>query len=223
VRRRPSFATVVALLALFVALGGPAHAARFIDGKLRKGSVTSATVKDHSLKTRDLSRKAVRELRSTRNGSITEVKIADGAVTRRKIAPGSVTAAAIADRSVGAADLAAGSVTGMQITDGTLDARDLGRFTGRFRLSDTIVVPAHQCWSGVPADLPAERAKVDISQDLVVVTPDSSWPEDALTFMAKVEPPQPTPGRFTLAACNMTGSPVTLNKPSFRYLIVELP
>jgi hypothetical protein len=222
--KRPSFATCIALLALFIALGGPAHAARFVDGKLRKGSVTSTAVKDRSLKTRDLSRKAVRELRATRDGSITEVKIANGAVTQGKLAAGAVGSAAIADRSVGAADLGPGSVTGTQVADGTLNARDLGRFYGRFQLANPIpVLHAGQCWSGVPADLAAERAKVDISNDLVFVTPDSSWPQEKLSFTVKLEPTQPKPGRFTLAACNLTLSDSQSFRPSFRYLVIHLP
>jgi hypothetical protein len=220
--RRPSLASSLALVALFVALGGPAHAARFVEGKLRKSSVTTTTVKDHSLKTRDLSRKAVRALRTPRDRAVTEVKLADRAVTARKLAPGAVTAAAIADRSVGAADLATNSVGGAQVADGSLTARELGRFSGRFRLADPIVVPAGQCWSGVPADLAAERARADIANDLVIVTPDATWPEKALTLMVKTEPQAPAPGRFTLAACNQTGATVTVS-PTFSYLIVDVP
>ena len=60
-RRRPSAALVVALLALFVAVGGPAEAARLIGSK---------DVKNRSLKTEDLSKKAVRTLRATPPDSI---------------------------------------------------------------------------------------------------------------------------------------------------------
>jgi hypothetical protein len=215
VERRPSFATVVALLALFVALGGPAQAARLFTG---------ADIKDRSLKTRDLSRKTVRQLQSTRNGSITEVKIANGAVTRGKLGAGAVSSGAIADRSITADDLAIGSVTGTNIADGSLTARELGRFYGRFQLADPIPVLApHECWSGVPTGLAAERAGVDISDDLVLVAPDSSWPEKLLSFTVKLEPAQPKLGRFTLAACNVNSMPSTAFKPSFRYLIVDLP
>ena len=58
-KRRPSLALVVALLALFVALGGPAEAQRL----LGKGDVNSRVVKDRSLKLRDLSKRTVRDLR----------------------------------------------------------------------------------------------------------------------------------------------------------------
>ena len=60
-RRRPSAALVVALLALFVAVGGPAEAARLIG---------SNDVKDRSLKTRDLSKKAVKTLQATPRRSV---------------------------------------------------------------------------------------------------------------------------------------------------------
>jgi hypothetical protein len=218
VKRRLSLATVIALLALFVALGGPAQASRFV-----RATIGSAEVKDHSLKTRDLSRKTVRELRTPRADSVTETTIVNGAITPRKLAPGAVGTAALADRSVGPADLAVGSVTGTQIANGSLTGSDLGRFSGRFRLASPIVVPRDTCWSGVPANLPPERAKADISQDLVLVTPDSSWPEQTLTFMVKAEPPTPKPGRFTLAACNVTDTDSVAFTPSFRYLIIHLP
>jgi hypothetical protein len=218
VKRRPSFATVVALLALFLALGGPAEAARVAK------RITGADVKDHSLQARDLSRDAVRSLRTPRDASVTEVKIVNGSVTRGKLARDAVGTAALTDHSVSGSDLAFGSVTGTTIADGSLTARELGRFYGRFRL--TAPIPAlqpGQCWAGVPSNLPAERARVDISQDLVLVTPDASWPEKTLSITVRVEPAQPKPGRFALAACNGTGKPSEPFTPSFSYLIVDLP
>src|SRR5688572_13456891 len=110
---------MVALLALFVALGGPAEAQRL----LGKGDVDSRVVQDRSIKTRDLSRRTVRELRSTPNGSVTEAKIANGAVTPGKLAAGAVTTPSIGENAI----------TGGQVANGSLSAADLGRFWGRFR------------------------------------------------------------------------------------------
>jgi len=213
--KRPSFASVIALLALFIALGGPAQAAKFVDGKLRKNSVSSTQVKDRSLKTRDLKRSAVRELQTPRSGSVTASTLAANAVT----------STAIADQTVGAADVALNSLTGAQIADGSLNAREVGRFYGRFQLSDSIPALSHgQCWSGVPTGLAAERAGADIAQDVVIVTPDASWPQDQLTLTVKVENTQPTRGRFVLAACNAGNSGATTAfKPSFSYVIIGLP
>jgi len=207
VKRRPSFATVVALLALFIALGGPAEAQKL----LGRGDVNSRVVKDRSLTTRDLSRRTVRELRTTPNGSITEAKIRNGAVTPGKLAAG----------AVGTGAIAGGAVGGAQIADGSISAADLGRFWGRFR-STIGPIEAGECWSGEPAGLPPELAGVDISNDLILVQPDDRWAERRVTFNVRASS---TRGRFVLAACNV-GKPadsLEAREISFRYLIIDLP
>lgn len=203
--KRPSFATVVALLALFVALGGPAEAKRLIG----KGKVTSLSVKDRSLKLRDLSRKTVRRLKATPNNTITEAKLANQSVTAGKLAPGAVGSAAIADDSITGADIAGGSVT----------AAELSRFWGRFRIQ-VPAVSAGTCWSGEPAGLMPELAGADISQDLVLVTPDSRWPEDRLAFTVRNSA---NPTRFVLAGCNRTMTNVNAFEVGFRYIVIDLP
>jgi hypothetical protein len=208
VKRRPSFATVIALLALFIALGGPAEAQKL----LGRGDVNSRVVKDRSLKLRDLSRRTVRELRSTPNGTITEAKIANRAITPGKLAPAAVGPAAIADGAVG----------GAQVANGSLTAADLGRFWGRFR-STIGPIPFGECWSGEPAGLPPELAGVDISNDLVLVQPDDRWIERRVTFNVRASS---NPSRFVLAACNVVDTAPAVIEPreiSFRYLIIDLP
>jgi hypothetical protein len=215
VKRRPSFAVVVALLALFVALGGPAEAQRL----LGKGSVTSKAVKDRTLKLRDLSRRAVSRLRTAPNNTITEAKLANGAVTPGKLATGAVGTAALADRSIGAVDLAANSVGAGQVADGSLQAPDLARFWGRFSVQVPAIAP-DACWSGEPTGLAPEQAGADISQDVVLVTPDARWPEDRLSFTVRSSS---LPSRFVLAACNRVGASVDAFEAGFRYLIIDLP
>jgi hypothetical protein len=213
VKRRPSAALIVALLALFVALGGPAHAQRL----LGKGDVDSRVVKDRSLKTRDLSKRTVRELRTTPNGTVTEAKIRNGAVTPGKLAPAAVTAPAIADSAVG----------GAQVANGSLSAADVGRFWGRFR-STIGPIPIGKCWSGEPAGLPPDLASADISQDIVLVQPDDRFLERRLTFSVRASANR---SRFTLAACNLgipiDGGGLALNvdafEVSFRYVVIDLP
>jgi hypothetical protein len=209
---------LVALLALFVALGGPAQAARVVK------RVTSADVKDRSLKTRDLSRRTVRKLRTTRDNSVTEAKIAAGAVTAPKLAAQAVDTRAVRDRSLQGIDLGVGSVGAAEIADGSLTARELGRFYGRFQLKDPIPALAEgACWSGVPSGLAAEQANADISQDLVIVTPDATWPHNQLTLTVKTESTTVKRGRFVLAACNVGNGTTTAFRPSFRYLVVAVP
>jgi hypothetical protein len=75
--RRPSPALVVALVALFVALGGPAQAARLITGK---------QIKNHSITSKDLARGTVRSLRLTPKGSVTGTQVRDHSLTAADVA-----------------------------------------------------------------------------------------------------------------------------------------
>ena len=235
-RRRPSAATLIALLALFVALGGPAQASRFINGKLlEKGSVTSRQVKDHTLRVRDLNRRAVRSLRRTANGSITEAELRNGAVTPGKLASGAVGTSAIADRSVRAGDIGLGAVGGLEVADGSLtgadladgrmDARDFARFWGHFT-APIGPVTAGGCWRGDPVGLAPERSNANIRGDVILVTPGAGWPEltppRGLTLTAR---PSTTPSRFTLIVCQPhadTLGPVSATV-TFNYAILHTP
>jgi hypothetical protein len=231
-RRRPSPSLLIALLALFVALGGPAQAAR-VAGKLARGSVTDRQVKDHSLQTADLSRKAVRRLRQTPHGSVGARQLRNGAVTPGKLARGAVRSTAIADRAVqggdvalgavGGLEVADGSLTGADVADGGLDARDIGRFWGRFTVALPVVARG-ACWQGDPVGLAPERSSYDISGDVIQVTPRAGWPDVAppggLTFSARAST---TRSRFTLGICNLSQAPVGPASLSFNYLVVDVP
>ncbi|WP_155891757.1 hypothetical protein [Conexibacter woesei] len=165
-RRRPSPALVVASLALFVALGGPASAAHLIDGKtIRRNSITNAQIRNHTIKTVDLSALAYKTLRTTPARSVGATQLRDGAVGSRALAPGSVDATKLAagavgnaqlaaravdagklaDGAVGSTQLAGGAVTSSKIADGSVGAaaiadgglqtRDLGDFYGSVTIS----------------------------------------------------------------------------------------
>ena len=218
--RRSSAALVVALLALFVAVGGPAEAARLIGTK---------DVKNRSLKTEDLSKKAVRTLRATPPNSIGAQQLRDGAITPVKLAPAAIGSAQLAQGAVGtrelrpgaagSAQIADGAVTGAKVADGSLDARDSSRFSGRFRVT-VPAVAARDCWSGEPVGLAAEQAGADISGDLELATPDSSWPERSLAFTVRGSANK---SRFVLAGCNVTSAATTEVEVGFRYVVIDLP
>jgi hypothetical protein len=230
VRRRPSAALIVALLALFVALGGPAQAAGLINGKLlKRGSVTGKAVKDRSLRVRDLSKPSVRKLRTTPAGSVTEAKIANGAITPGKLAPGAVGSAAIAaggvssgnlaGGAVGSPQVADGSLTGADIADGGLAANDIGRFWGQFSVVLPPVLPS-QCWSGEPVGLAPERAGANINKDVVLVTPGQQWPDKQLSLTVRQSG---NPSRFVLIGCNPTTVSFKGATVLFNYVIIDVP
>jgi hypothetical protein len=92
-RGRVSSAHVIALLALFVALGGTAFAAATIGTHDIKGGAVTA---------KKLHKKAVRA-KKIKNRAVTSPKIAAGAVLGGNLAAGSVTASKLADTEDGVA------------------------------------------------------------------------------------------------------------------------
>lgn len=232
-RRRPSAALIVALLALFVALGGPAQAAHLINGKLlKKGTVTGKAVKNRSLGVRDLSRPSIRKLQATPKGSITEAQLANGAVTPGKLAPGAVGSAAIAAGGVSSGNIAGGAVGSPQVADGSLDARDIARFSGHFSVvlgrdknqQDHAISPG-ECWSAEPVGLAPERAGANINQDVVLVMPGREWPDKKLSMTVRQSS---NPSRFVLIACNplkdLVGNAVAAGtQVSFNYAVIGVP
>lgn len=64
--RRPSFASVIAMLALFIAIGGTATAAGLINGKnIKRGTVTSKQIKNKTITTGKLAPATVSSLRGS--------------------------------------------------------------------------------------------------------------------------------------------------------------
>jgi hypothetical protein len=98
----PSPAMLVALLALFVALGGGAYA------------VKAASAPANSVVTR-----------SIKKGAVTRDKIALGAVRTRQLGTAAVGTEQIADGAVGNAKIATGAVTGTKIAPKTITAANI--------------------------------------------------------------------------------------------------
>lgn len=132
---------VVALLALFVALDGPATAARIVNGSsIKRNSITNKQIRDGTILRKDLSKSAQTFLRTTpwkavgpnqlrdaavggkaiAGKAVDASKLADGAVGNSQLANKSVDANKLADGSVGSAQLAAGAVTASKVADGAI-------------------------------------------------------------------------------------------------------
>jgi hypothetical protein len=109
-RSNLSFANVISVIALFVALGGASYAAV----NLPANSVGSKQIKKRAVRNRHINRNAV-----------SAGKIQGNSISSPKIADGSVFSNDLADNSVGSGKLANNSVNGGKVTDGSLTAADL--------------------------------------------------------------------------------------------------
>jgi hypothetical protein len=226
--RRPSPAMAVALIALFVALGGPAQAKRLIDGKLlRKGSVTSRAIKNGTIARADLSKTAVSSLTATPVNSVRSVHIADGQVLAPDLGMGAVTAAALAPGSVTASKLAPDSIGSGSVANGSLQTLDIGSFAGaiqvdfaQFNLTD------RRCQSADAPGVPA-GGQPNIADDVVLVSPPAGW-SDFIVVTAKPSGNAALPNPIRLVACWIPDPSAVGFEPDppstiFRYVTFDSP
>jgi hypothetical protein len=212
---------VVALIALFIALGGPAQAKRVIDGRLLgKGTVTGRAIKNGSLAKADLSKEAIKALERTPARSVRSSQIADGQVLAPDLGVGAVRSAALATGSVTASKLAANSVGGGSVANGSLQTVDIGSFAGAVSVPSFAFSAAAPCQA---AEAPATGVggEPSIGDDAVVVTPPAGWP-DTVVVTGKPAPNN----RIRIVACwakpDATG--LTIPTPTiFRYVTFDSP
>ncbi len=98
--------TIVAYLALFVALGGAAYAVTTAP----KNSVTAKSIKRGAVRTADV-----------KNENLTGVDVRDESLSGADLTDGSVTAGDVADGSLGGAEIADGSLGGTDIDEASLE------------------------------------------------------------------------------------------------------
>jgi hypothetical protein len=189
----------VALLALFIALDGPATAARLIDGStIERGSITNKQVRNGTLGTQDLSKRAVASLKATPSKSVGAAQLRPSAVTAKAIGPKAVDASKLADGAIGNTQLAGkavdagkladgavgptqlamdavtsskvadGSIGAAAIADGGLQTRDLGDFSGSVSVDFDPFAPNTCQVAPVPNPQPSAPAQNNSIADDVV-------------------------------------------------------
>ena len=214
---------VVALIALFVALGGPAQAKkRLLDGGLiRKNTVTGTAIKNGTVSKADLTKGAVRSLTATPARSVRSAQIVDGQVLAPDLGAGSVGQAQLAAGGVTASKLAADSIGGGSVANGSLQTVDIGSFTGSVNVDfASFDRDGNRCQV---AEAPAMAAggQPNLADDVVAVSPPSGW-SDFLIVTGK-----PAPGNvIRIVACWSAPDNVTPPDPpptTFRYVTFDAP
>jgi hypothetical protein len=119
-RSHLSFANVISVIALFVALGGASYAAV----SLPKNSVGSKQIKKRAVRAKHINKNAVGASKIQGN-AVSSPKIADGTVFSADLADNSVGSSELSDNSVGSSEIASNAVGSNEVTDGSLVAGDL--------------------------------------------------------------------------------------------------
>jgi hypothetical protein len=225
---------LVALLALFVALGGPAHAARLINGsQIKRGTVASKQLKDRSIKTRDLSNAAVRMLRSTPDNSVGALKLGDNSVTTRALAPGSVVTGTVGDNTLTAADLAPNAVSTEEIGDNAVGQSEIrNNGVAASEIADDSIDGGEIVDHGLSIRDVARQVGtlrwtieelavgecdtdwvpitgMEIAGDFVVISPTSPWPDELVYSVNGMN----SETQFKVQACNRPKKSAAQHKP----------
>jgi hypothetical protein len=116
--RRPSPAMVVALLALFISLGGVSWA-------VATGSIGTRAVKDGSLQSRDI-RDGTLQARDVANGKLRGSDLADGTVRTQDVRDRSLIGRDVANGSLSGINLAPNSIGDREVDEPQLDVQRLG-------------------------------------------------------------------------------------------------
>jgi hypothetical protein len=117
---RPSPAMIVAMLALFVALGGVGLAA----SQLPKNSVGAKQIKTNGVRSAEIKDGAVGSA-DTADESLTGGDLQDGSVGGEDVQNGSLGGDDLGDESVGTVDILDGSLTGDDVQDESLTGDDV--------------------------------------------------------------------------------------------------
>jgi len=158
IRRHLSFANVISVIALFVALGGASYAAV----TLPKNSVGPKQIKKNAVRGKHIKKNAVTASK-IRGNSVSSPKIADGSVFSADLADNSIGANDLADNSVGSGELADNSVGSGEITNGSVARADLApeatgpRAFARVRADGTLETEG----DGQTPPLPSQNRGVD--------------------------------------------------------------
>lgn len=166
-RGRITSAHVIALAALFVALGGTAFAAATVGtNDIKNGAVTkpklagqavaTAKIKKLAVKTNRLADRAVKSGKLADRAVMTE-KLADLAVTTEKLADLAVNTEKIADDAITGAKIADHAVNSQDIADAAVRTPQLGNLTRRSSGFTTSVPGNTSNFAGVSCE-PGERA-----------------------------------------------------------------
>jgi hypothetical protein len=214
---------VVALLALFIALGGPAQARKLIDGRdLRKGSVSGRAIKDHSIAKADLTKTAVRSLTATPANSVGSAQIIDGEVHAPDLGAGSVGPAQLAAGAVTGSKLSMDSVGGGSVANGSLQTVDIGSFAGALRAASGFTFTKDNPCQVIQGPAMPTGGQPNIADDVVVVTPPAGWP-DTVIVTGKPAPDN----QVRIAACWIPqatdGPSLPVGPTVFNYVTFDSP
>ena len=210
--------TAGALVVAAVVVGQPALAGQ-LDKAAAKNSVTSKSIKNGTIKTKDLNAdvnaslaKANSALQSLADNSVTNPKLADDAVGSAEVAPNSLTAQDLADNSVSGNEINGNAVASGEVSNHSLVADDIAAQNG----VETINfgnIPASTCDDAVIL-----TSNTSLAGDVILVTPGNTFNPN---LIIQAQPQAALGGNILMTVCNWTGSAIDPASTDFGYMVFE--
>ncbi len=209
IRKHANPASLIAMVALFVALGGVSYAAATINGK----DIKNGTIAGKKLKNKAVTGGKVK------NDSLTGTQVNEGTL-------GKVPSAASADQAASATNatnaataananaIADNTVSSAKVQDGSLTGHDVGRRAGT-KTFDFGSIAANAC-EAFPISVDASNA--DMRNDAFAVTFEQSWPT-GLTFSTENSD---SVGYVRLNVCNVTGGVLNPGLETFHWVAFDV-
>jgi hypothetical protein len=159
-RRRPSHATVVAYLALFVALGGTAVAAKIQSNEIAKNAVKTKKIADAAVTNPKIANFAVNSSKLA-DDAVTESKLAQDSVSGNKIQQAVIGTGKLREAAVENSKIADGAVTGPKVADGSLGLSDVAQVVANLSF-DPLNVSAGACANSGSISVPGLQDGDDV-------------------------------------------------------------
>jgi hypothetical protein len=201
-RSHLTFANVVSMIALFVALGG-------VGAYASHETIFSDDIVDGEVKTADLGNSAVTSLKIA-NLAVMNPDLGASAVSSGKIATGAVTNTKLGTDAVTGQKVMNESLSGNDISHGTLTRADIGKSTGEFDVDFPNISPDFCFRTGT------HSASGTLPGDTIIANVrGSTWPVGVLTQ------PYVATDSFFVDFCNVTAFDIDPPPTTVRWLIMR--
>jgi hypothetical protein len=209
IRKHANPASLIAMVALFVALGGVSYAAATINGK----DIKNKTVAGKKLKNKTVTGGKVK------NDTLTGAQVNEGTLGKVPSAASadqaaSATNATNAGTAANASAIADNTVSSAKVQDGSLTGHDVGRRAGT-KTFDFGSIGANACDAFA---ISVDPGDADMRNDAFAVTFEQSWPT-GLTFSTENSD---SVGYVRINVCNVTGGVLNPGLETFHWVAFDV-
>jgi hypothetical protein len=227
IRKHLSPTSLIAMVALFVALGGVSYAAATIDGKdiknksvagkkLKNQTVTGGKVKSDSLTGTQVKESTLGKVPSAASADQAASATTAGSATNAENATNAQNAVNAQNATTAANATAIGddTVSSAKVQDGSLTGKDVGRRAGNISIP-VDNVPANNC---VERAVEIDPTGADMRSDAFSMTAEDTWPV-GLVFSTENSN---SVGYVRVNICNVTAAPIDPGAETFHWVAFDV-